>query len=202
MSRTKSPHIDIVRLEDKENKLKCFVAQFMREASPASSLAENRVLLLIVRSLESPAAKAVAALAEEGTLDVPVRAIVAIAAKSGHGNVVEGPAAFFAGQSVRLARDPRLLDAHEQIVLGPATSWIGDCMRRDPMKRDAYECFASDCSETARWARISFERLWQASIPIEGRPLPVMPTAAVLEACAGVVAAESGEDPTTTTNVS
>ena len=49
---------------------------------------------------------------------------------------------------------------HEQLVLGPAASWVGDCMRRDPMKRDAYECYAADCSKTAGWARTSFDRFW------------------------------------------
>ena len=198
MSRTKSPHIDMVRLEDKESKLKSFIAQFLNEARPVGSPTDNTVLLLVVRSLESPAAKAVAALAADGTLDLPVRAIVSVGTKAEIGSASEGTSAFFAGQTMRLARDPRLLDAHEQIVLGPATSWVGDCMRRDPMKRDAYECFAADCSETARWARISFERLWNASLPVEGRTLPLADAVPALEAFAAAVAAESAEDPTTT----
>jgi hypothetical protein len=35
------------------------------------------------------------------------------------------------------ARHPRLVEAHEQLVLGPETCWIGDCMQRDPAKCDA-----------------------------------------------------------------
>lgn len=198
MSRTKSPHMDIVRLEDKESKLKSFISQFLQDNRTAVSSDRNSVLLLIVRSLESPAAKAVAALAEDGTLDLPVRAIVAVVGKAELDGPSEGAAAFFAGQTVRAARDPRLLDAHEQIVLGPATSWVGDCMRRDPMKRDAYECYAADCSETARWARISFERLWQASVPVEGRRMAVDSVAPTVEACPAVVPVETPEDPATT----
>jgi len=67
---------------------------------------------------------------------------------------------------IRWACNPRLLDAHEELVVGPLTSWTGDCMRRDPNKRDAYESFNSGCAEAAGWARISFDRLWQASEPL------------------------------------
>jgi hypothetical protein len=34
------------------------------------------------------------------------------------------------------------------------------------MKRDAYECYAADCSKTAGWARRSFERLWETCEPM------------------------------------
>ncbi len=199
MSRTKSPPMDIVRLEDKESKLKSFIAQFLRESCATGSLDRNRVLLVVVRSLESPAAKAVASLAGEGTLDIPVRAIVAIVGKGELDGAPQGTTAFFSGQTVRVARDPRLLDAHEQIVLGPATSWIGDCMRRDPMKRDAYECFAADCAETARWALISFERLWQVSQPVESRPVGAVQQVAAIAECAPIVQPETTDDPAMTT---
>ena len=56
---------------------------------------------------------------------------------------------------VRWARKPRLIEAHEQLVLGPQTCWIGDSMRREPAKCDAYETYIDDCAETAgirRWS--------------------------------------------------
>ena len=199
MSRTKSPPMDIVRLEDKESKLKSFIAQFVQDGCATGSPDRNRVLLVVVRSFESPAARAIASLAEEGALDLPVRAIVAIVGKGELDGTPQGASAFFAGQTVRLARDARLLDAHEQIVLGPVTSWIGDCMRRDPMKRDAYECFAADCAGTARWAQISFERLWQACVPVEGRPLATVEPQPAITERAPVLHPETAEDPTTTT---
>ena len=57
----------------------------------------------------------------------------------------------------------RLIEAHEQLVIGPETCWIGDCMRRDPAKCDAYESFIEGCGEAAGCAAVSFERLWLAS---------------------------------------
>lgn len=66
----------------------------------------------------------------------------------------------------RLLADPRLLDAHEQLVLGTDCCWIGDCMRRDPMKRDAFETFAEGCGVTTGFAIKSFEHLWAIARPI------------------------------------
>ena len=67
---------------------------------------------------------------------------------------------------IRWARDLRLLEAHEQLVIGSATSWTGDCMRREPMSRDACEIYAPGCTESAQRAALFFERIWQASEPI------------------------------------
>jgi hypothetical protein len=66
----------------------------------------------------------------------------------------------------RWARHPRLIEAHEQLVLGPETCWIGDCMRRDPSRCDAYENYVEGCGEAAGCAIVSFERLWFASEPL------------------------------------
>jgi hypothetical protein len=70
---------------------------------------------------------------------------------------------------IRWARHPRLVEAHEQLVLGPETCWIGDCMRRDPAKCDAYESYVEGCGEAAGCAAVSFERLWGASEPLVSR---------------------------------
>ena len=40
-----------------------------------------------------------------------------------------------ARELIRWARNPRLLDAHEQVTYGDAISWSGDAMRRDPSSR-------------------------------------------------------------------
>ena len=79
----------------------------------------------------------------------------------------------------RFVADARLLDAHELLVLGPATAWIGDCMRRDPAKRDAYEFYSEDAPEAARSSARSFDRLW-----LNGTPL-------LVQRFAGVIASEA-----------
>ncbi len=194
MSRKIAPFIDIVRLEDKETKLKSFIRTVVEQAAAhCETGGESHAVLLIARSIESPVAKAVAALVREGTITVPVKAILALLPRQ----EVEGDAvgdtlaALVGAQGGRVIRDARLFDAHEQIVLGPAASWIGDCMRRDPMKRDAYECFAADCSKTAGWARTSFERLWNIceALPEElGQPV----AAVAAELCPLPVGVEDG----------
>lgn len=71
-----------------------------------------------------------------------------------------------ADRQFRLLADPRFLDAHEQLVLSSDCCWIGDCMRRDPMKRDAFEKFSEACVPTAQFAIASFERLWRVARPV------------------------------------
>ena len=57
--------------------------------------------------------------------------------------------AALAPAEIRWAKNPRMLDAHEQLVIGPNSTWMGDCMRRDPTKRDAFQSFNVDCPEAA-----------------------------------------------------
>jgi len=47
--------------------------------------------------------------------------------------------------------------------------WIGDIMRREPAKRDAFENYVDNCEKTANWAKVAFQRLWAIS-----KPLPVL----------------------------
>lgn len=61
---------------------------------------------------------------------------------------------------IRQSYDLRLLDAHEQLVLGPQSAWCGDCMRRNPSERDAFESFLMDEVLLTGWAAKAFERLW------------------------------------------
>ena len=199
MSRKIAPFIDIVRLEDKETKLKSFVRTIVEQSTTACESSEQpRAVLLIARSIESPVAKAVAALVREGTITAPVKLILAILPRheqpEGEG-ASETLSILLGASGGRMIRDIRLFDAHEQLVLGQAASWVGDCMRRDPMKRDAYECYASDCSKTAGWARTSFERLWNNCEPLPDDILSAGATHGP-DVCAAVVAVdEAASDP-------
>lgn len=202
MSRKIAPIIDIVRLEDKETKLKAFISTVLEQnVTRANSDACENAILLVVRSVESPVAKAIAALVLDGTITCPVRSIIAIVPREpnedGNDEVLMTLARKHGG---RILRDIRLFDAHEQIVLGNAASWVGDCMRRDPMKRDAYECYAADCGKTAGWARTSFERLWAICEPV-GEVRRGSVDEAVANACIGATAGEEiAEDPLRSTS--
>jgi hypothetical protein len=74
-------------------------------------------------------------------------------------------------QLIRWARNPRLLDAHEQVTYGDAICWSGDAMRRDADKRNTLTLFDEATPETARLGRLSFEALWAASSLVPERYL-------------------------------
>ncbi len=68
-----------------------------------------------------------------------------------------------AEELIRWARNPRLLEAHEQVTYGTAMCWSGDAMRRDADRRNALTLFDEAAPQTARLGRLAFEALWAAS---------------------------------------
>ena len=66
----------------------------------------------------------------------------------------------------RMLTDLRFASAHEQLVLGQGRVWIGDCMRRDPAKRDAFEMYHDNHVSTAAHATASFSKLWDKSVSL------------------------------------
>jgi len=72
---------------------------------------------------------------------------------------------------IRWARNPRLLDAHEQVTYGDAMCWSGDAMRRDADKRNALTLFDEAAPDTVRLGRLAFEALWAASSLVPERRL-------------------------------
>ena len=74
-------------------------------------------------------------------------------------------------QLMRWARNPRLLDAHEQVTYGEAVCWSGDAMRREADRRNALTLFNEAAPELVRLGRLAFEALWAASSPVPERHL-------------------------------
>ena len=68
-----------------------------------------------------------------------------------------------AHELIRWARNPRLLEAHEQVTYGATMCWSGDAMRRDADKRNALTLFDDEAPESVRLGRLAFEALWGAS---------------------------------------
>jgi hypothetical protein len=176
MSENSVPRLAIVRREEKETKLKEFILGHLAARSVnAAGFDAFPSCLLVARSAESPVAKTVLALGARASLrGFSVRAIFACLGTAETARVAEACRVSDWGLQIRWARDIRLLDAHEQLVLGPSTAWIGDCMRREPSSRDASELFASDCPEAARRASMYFERLWRVCEPIFERQAPAL----------------------------
>lgn len=169
-------HVNGVKHEAKETKLKEFIKECFARRGTAEGRAARLTCLLVARSADSPVAKAVFALGSEiGGGSLVLRAIFATLGTAETAKIAQACTESDLELQIRWARDIRLMDAHEQLVLLPDASWIGDCMRRDPAKRDVYEDFAIDCRETARLASICFERLWRASEPVIERKPEVLP---------------------------
>jgi hypothetical protein len=76
-----------------------------------------------------------------------------------------------AKELIRWARNPRLLDAHEQATYGAAMCWSGDAMRREADKRNALSLFGEEAPGTALLAQRAFEALWSASTVVAERRL-------------------------------
>jgi len=154
--------VSVTRHEEKEQSLKDFLLQHMSSARDDRSATPAGDLLIVARSLESPVIKAITALTDEiAAAHLSVRLILAQVDRELH-----GADCWAFAHEIRWAKHPRLIEAHEQLVIDPETCWIGDCMRRDPAKCDAYESFVEGCGEAAGCAAVSFERLWHASQPL------------------------------------
>src|SRR5262245_51290295 len=160
--------VSVTRHGDKEQKLREFIIQHIATTNDLGGAGRFSQIQVVARSMDSPVVKAIAGLAREiAAAGVAVRMILAHA---DHDTFADpwsdaGQAVGF-DHEVRWARHPRLIEAHEQLVLGAQTCWIGDSMRRDPTKCDAFESYVEGCGEAAGCALVSFERLWVASEPL------------------------------------
>ena len=76
-----------------------------------------------------------------------------------------------ASELIRWARNPRLLDAHEQVTYGETMCWSGDAMRRDADRRNALTLFDEEAPDTVRLGRLAFEALWAVSALVPERRL-------------------------------
>jgi hypothetical protein len=72
---------------------------------------------------------------------------------------------------LRWARNPRLLDAHEQVTYGASMCWSGDLMRRDADKRNALNLFEPQAAGTARLGHLAFEAFWAGAAVVAERRL-------------------------------
>jgi len=158
---------------EKVARLSAFITSDIDTRATRGLYAAGGCYLLIARSPESPVAMALrehaGAMAKSG---IRIRTIFG-EIELGQGAATVAVAPFAMPSECRIARDSRLLAAHEQLVLASDCCWIGDSMRREPAKRDAYENFAAGCAETATNATRSFEKMWRASAPV--RAVPVVP---------------------------
>lgn len=162
----------VVRHEEKEENLARFIGYYLDRLSITEAPDEaQRSVTLLARSPLSPSARAVLGLAQEiSAHDVQMFVIFCKLEPAEQIadwiDLAVTPCDGLARLDLRWARSTSLLDAHEQMVLGTQLSWSGDCMRREPEKRDAYELFATFNSEATQRAMRSFHALWNLSQPV------------------------------------
>ncbi len=193
--------LQVIKKDEKEPRVKAFVENFLSRLEEGGAEADEFVLL--ARSPESPVCRALTALLPRlKHTGIELRVVyTAIDTGAFHSEPMTGPLIDYA--TVRIINDARLYEAHEQLVLDASTCWIGDCMRREAAKRDAYENYVANDAETARSAATTFGYLWQAGLPTA--PLmPVAPTTGFKDAAqSGLLGnapgAEAGNAPTVLT---
>ena len=76
-----------------------------------------------------------------------------------------------ARELIRWARNPRLLDAHEQATYGSSLCWWGDAMRREADKRNALSLFEDGSAASVRFGQLAFQALWSQSAVVAERRL-------------------------------
>jgi hypothetical protein len=152
--------VHAISKEEKELRLKEFIARDLEARKDDAALAGSVAYRLVALSIESPVVRALGALASEITargIAIEVAFLCKVSAVDAERTIP--------GVICRIANDRRLFDAHEQLVLSDKDVWTGDCMRRDPTRRDAYECYNINCKKTADWASSSFNRIWSLAKP-------------------------------------
>jgi hypothetical protein len=163
--------MSVTRRGEKAQRLSAFIVRSL--ASQGDAAGRPGGITVIARSLQSPVARAIGALAADiAAAGLSVRILLLKADGAAADAFAFPQAAAGLDCELRLARDPRLIEAHEQLVLGPGTCWTGDSMRRDPLAYDAYETFVDDCAQIAGAAASTFARLWIGGEPLLGRPIP------------------------------
>ena len=157
--------LQVVAKEDKEPRVKAFIEQHIEKL--AAQIERPPVeYLLVARSPESPVCRALSSLASAlSDQQVTVRIVFTAIDVGAFQGDLAATADLLQMSSCRIVCDSRLYEAHEQLVLDAETCWIGDCMRREPAKRDAYECYATTSEMTAYAASASFSHLWGAGSP-------------------------------------
>lgn len=146
--------------EERETALK----EFIRGALDEAAAGREDAIAVLALSPSSPVIAALLALSDE----LAGRRVGASIVLAGGATAAEDETwslSFSAKfiHEIRLTSNPRILDGHEQLIVGDRSLWYGDCMRRDPSKRDAFASFLPDQPATVRASRFAFGQLWRGA---------------------------------------
>jgi hypothetical protein len=160
MRPTNPPFRPFETKEERENNLR----EFIREALDETAGGRADAISVLARSPSSPVVAALLALSEElATRGIGAAVVLAggtLAAANETWNLTFNSNFV---HEIRLTSNPRILDGHEQLIVGERSVWYGDCMRRDPAKRDAFNSYLPNDPAAARAGRFAFQCLWQSA---------------------------------------
>lgn len=164
-----SPRLLQVGREVKEAKLREFVADDIAQRKSLGDTFAGTTYTVLARAPDSPVVRALYDVAPEiADAGILVQALFldldCVAEDRHRPTIVD-----LQGVDLRVLADLRFAAAHEQLVLGPQKLWLGDCMRRDPAKRDAFEMFHGENAAAARHAQVSFSRMWVGAKPVRNQ---------------------------------
>jgi len=153
--------------EARVQRLVAFATASMEGAAGTGGINGEMTILAVARSGESPVARALIALR-------PVLAAGGVKVRVVFSDEDATIDPFVAGSDdgcalglpeMRIVRDSRLREAHEQLIVGRVSVWFGDCLRRDIHRRDLFEQYLADAPEAAAAAARAFEQLWSRTEP-------------------------------------
>ena len=158
-----STHRDL--LETREQRLTGFLTAGIQDTAGTREGTTEGTILAVARCGESPVARALIALR-------PTLAAAGFKIRVVFSEEDARVDQFVAGSQdggtmpdVRIVRNPRLRDAHEQVIVCGAAVWFGDSLRRDNNRRDLFEQFLGAAPEAALAAARAFEKLWARTEP-------------------------------------
>lgn len=157
------------------------LAQFV--ARVGCGVGEGRNLTLVLRSASSSPAQALIIKARDlARAGIGAKVLVAalepeIELRRLYACLSELSPRVPARELIRWARNPRLLDAHEQATYGSSLCWWGDAMRREADKRNALCLFEDGSPASVRLGQMAFQALWSQSSVVAERRLvgPALP---------------------------
>jgi hypothetical protein len=162
MQKSDALRVDIVKHQQKEARLTSFIADQI-----GVCVESGCAISVLARSIESPVVRALSSLHAAGRLANIAIKVILLEAGTTVGRAAHGAATgALGGSEFRLIADKRILDAHEQMIMAPTVCWIGDCMRRDPSTRDAFETMTTTHRIATSHAQASFARLWAIAAPL------------------------------------
>jgi hypothetical protein len=145
----------VVKKEEKESKLRDLIRTALAAAAQLDAPLTLRVLAV---STSSPVVSTIGSMADDlKAAGIEARVMLVRAPQA-----TDAPLPL--AVALRVLADARCHDAHELLVIGTETSWIGDSLRRDPAVRDSFELHAASDQKSAHFVAQSFDRLWQHAV--------------------------------------